>query len=94
MREASGTSVESGLLVDADVDDFRRWMAADVHGAVFVVDMQESGPRGHDKLYSPNWFMFTAIHHIGRGVFIVPVNAQPRATDDYGAPLSGAISDR
>jgi hypothetical protein len=36
----------------------------------FLVDTQQSGPRGGDKLYSPNWFMATAEHHVGsRGAF-------------------------
>lgn len=36
----------------------------------FVVDTQQSGPRGGDKLYSPNWFMASAEHKIGsRGAF-------------------------
>ena len=28
--------------------------------------MQQSGPRGGDKLYSPNWFMASAEHRVGR----------------------------
>src|SRR5450631_2989256 len=31
-------------------------------GAGFVVDTQQSGPRGGDKFYSPNWFMGAAEH--------------------------------
>jgi hypothetical protein len=37
---------------------------------LFLVDTQESGPRGHAKLYSPNWFMFGAEHSVGRGSFM------------------------
>jgi hypothetical protein len=33
----------------------------------FLVDTQQSGPRGADKFYSPNWFMASAIHKIGSG---------------------------
>jgi hypothetical protein len=29
------------------------------------VDTQQSGPRGGDKLYGPNWFMATAQHRVG-----------------------------
>jgi hypothetical protein len=34
-------------------------------GTAFVVDTQESGPRGGDKLYSANWFMVSAGHSVG-----------------------------
>jgi hypothetical protein len=36
----------------------------------FLVDTQQSGPRGGDKLYSPNWFMGTIEHRVGaKGAF-------------------------
>jgi hypothetical protein len=35
-------------------------------GTVFLVDTQESGPRGGDKLYSANWFMASAEHSVGK----------------------------
>ena len=39
-------------------------------GTAFLVDTQQSGPRGGDKLYSPNWFMAAAEHRVGtRGAF-------------------------
>lgn len=39
-------------------------------GTVFLVDTQQSGPRGGDKLYSANWFMATAEHSLGaKGAF-------------------------
>ena len=39
-------------------------------GTAFVVDTQESGPRGGDKLYSANWFMASAEHSVGaKGAF-------------------------
>jgi hypothetical protein len=34
-------------------------------GLGYLVDTQQSGPRGGDKLYSPNWFMAGAVHRIG-----------------------------
>lgn len=34
-------------------------------GTAFVVDTQQSGPRGGDKLFSTNWFMATAQHSLG-----------------------------
>ncbi len=36
----------------------------------FIVDTQQSGPRGGDKFYSANWFMANAEHRVGaRGAF-------------------------
>jgi hypothetical protein len=36
----------------------------------FLVDTQESGPRGADKFYSPNYGMFAAIHNVAGGSFM------------------------
>ena len=41
-----------------------------VHGVVFVADTQQSGPRGGDKFFSPNWFMGEASHKLGGGTFL------------------------
>ena len=39
-------------------------------GAGFLVDTQQSGPRGGDKFYSPNWFMGAVEHRAGaKGAF-------------------------
>src|SRR5580692_1460734 len=39
-------------------------------GTAFIVDTQQSGPRGGDKLYSPNEFMVAAGHRVGaKGAF-------------------------
>jgi hypothetical protein len=39
------------------------------HGMAYVVDTQESGPVGGDKLFSVNWFMGTASHSLAGGTF-------------------------
>lgn len=36
------------------------------HGEAFVNLLQQTGPRGHDKLFSTNWFMATAQRKMGR----------------------------
>ncbi len=38
-----------------------------IMGQGFLVDTQQGGPRGADKLYSPNWIMGSAIHKLGKG---------------------------
>jgi hypothetical protein len=41
------------------------------HGLVFVVETQQTGPRGADKFFSANWFMGEASHPVGGGTFRV-----------------------
>jgi hypothetical protein len=36
-------------------------------GQAFIVGTQQTGPRGHDKVYSANWGMLSAVRKIGRG---------------------------
>jgi hypothetical protein len=40
-------------------------------GQAFVVDTQQSGPRGGDKLYSANWGMLGATRTTGRGAVML-----------------------
>ena len=42
-----------------------------VMGQAFVVDTQESGPRGADKFYSVNWAMGSAEHALWGGSFMI-----------------------
>lgn len=37
------------------------------HGIAFLADQQQTGPRGGDKFFAPNWFMGTAQRKAGRG---------------------------
>lgn len=39
------------------------------HGLAYVVDTQQSGPVGGDKLFSTSWFMGTASHKLAGGDF-------------------------
>lgn len=40
-------------------------------GQAFLVDTQQSGPRGADKFYSESWFMAAAERSVGEGSFMV-----------------------
>jgi hypothetical protein len=40
-------------------------------GQAFLVETQQSGPRGADKFYSSNWGMIAAEHRLGRGSFML-----------------------
>ena len=37
------------------------------HGVAFLAAVQQTGPRGADKVFSPNWFMGMAEHQLGKG---------------------------
>ena len=39
-------------------------------GQGYLINTQQSGPRGGDKLYAPNWFMGSAEHAVGKGSFM------------------------
>ena len=43
-----------------------KWMLM-FHGQAFLSALQQSGPRGYDKVFSTNWFMPMAQRQIGRG---------------------------
>lgn len=42
-----------------------------VHGIAFINDVQQTGPRGRDKLFSTNWAMGEAEHPFAGGTFSV-----------------------
>lgn len=67
MNETSGTSFQPEAwtmpMVMTGVGGWHlMWM-----GQAFIVDTQQAGPRGGDKLYSTNWGMLSAVHKLGRG---------------------------
>jgi hypothetical protein len=59
------------------------------HGVVFVADEQQTGPRGHDKFFAPNWFMATASHSAGPGSleFRSMLSLDPASITDRRYPL-------
>jgi hypothetical protein len=59
-------------------------------GTAFVSDIQQSGPRGGDKLYSTNWFMASAEHSAGaKGAFetVLMLSLEPATVTDRRYPL-------
>ncbi len=59
-------------------------------GDAFLVDTEQSGPRGGDKLYSTNWFMASAEHRAGKqGAFQVNLmlSLEPATVADRRYPL-------
>ncbi len=70
MSQASGTSMNPrSWPIPMRMISFRGWSLMFM-GTAFLVETQQSGLRGRDKLYSPNWFMFGAAHPVGRGSFM------------------------
>lgn len=58
-------------------------------GQAFIVDTQQSGPRGGDKLYSPNTFMLSAEHRLGKGslMFQSMFSLEPVTVTNRSYPL-------
>ena len=66
-HESSGTSVEPlSTPIPMLMSMHRGWMFM-LHGEAFVNDIQQSGPRGGDKLFSTSWLMPMAQHDLGPG---------------------------
>ena len=58
-------------------------------GQAFIVDTQQSAPRGGDKLYSPNAFMISAEHAVGNGslMFQSMLSLEPATVANRSYPL-------
>lgn len=89
MNESSGTAVQpSGWampMLMTKVDGWSlMWM-----GQAFVVDTQQSGPRGGDKFYSTNWGMLGALHKVGDGSIMLRsmLSLEPATVADRRYPL-------
>ena len=59
------------------------------HANLFVLDEQQSGPRGGDKFFSTNWFMGMAQRKLGPGSFTtrVMLTLEPATISDRRYPL-------
>lgn len=67
----SGTSVEPGSTpVPMLMTAAGKWRLM-FHGEAFINELQQSGPRGADKLFSTNWFMPMAQRDLGPGQLTV-----------------------
>jgi len=90
MGLASGTSANPAAWpMPMLMTQFGSWNATFM-GTAFVSDIQQSGPRGGDKLYSTNWFMATAEHRAGaKGAFesVLMLSLEPATITDRRYPL-------
>lgn len=88
-HSSSGTSAEPNSTPVAMLMRRRgAWMLM-FHANVFVLDEQQSSPRGADRFFSTNWFMPMAQRKLGRGVFTarVMLSAEPATITDRRYPL-------
>jgi hypothetical protein len=88
MEFASGTSVNpASWPMPMVMTTLGSWNAMFMASA-FVVDTQQSGPRGGDKFYSPNVLMMAAEHRVGRGSFQTEVmlSLEPATITDRRYP--------
>ncbi len=58
-------------------------------GQAFIVDTQQADPRGGDKLYSTNWAMGEATHHLWGGAFMfqLMLSLEPATVTNRSYPL-------
>src|SRR5579871_6580804 len=71
MNQASGTSMNpQSWPMPMLMHRAKSWNLMAM-GQAYLVDVQQSGPRGGDKFYSGNWFMGAAEHSVGRGSFLI-----------------------
>lgn len=89
MGESTGTGYQPAawpmpMLMNKIGDWHLMWM-----GQAFLVDTQQSGPRGGDKLYSPNWGMLGATHRLGKGALMLRsmLSLDPATVTDRRYPL-------
>ncbi len=89
MNQASGTSLNPSSWQMPMVMDMAGSWNLMFMGDAFVVDTQQTGPRGGDKLYSANMLMFGAEHGVGRGsvMFDTMLSLEPLTVAGRRYPL-------
>ena len=88
MRQASGTSMNPlSAPMPMFMPSLGSWDLM-LMGQAFIVDTQQTGPRGADKFFSTNWFMAVAEHRVGRGSFMVQLmlSLEPATITDRRYP--------
>ncbi|PWT94213.1 MAG: hypothetical protein C5B54_00350 [Acidobacteria bacterium] len=89
MKQASGTSANpESSPMHMSAYKLGTWNLM-LHGVVFIVDGQQTGPRGADKFFSANWFMGVAQHKLGKGIFQFRsmMSLEPATVTDRQYPL-------
>jgi len=70
-RETSGTSMAPNSTPTSMLMTMRgKWMLM-LHGVAFLNALQQTGPRGSDKVFSTNWIMAMAQRQLGPGTLTI-----------------------
>lgn len=88
MNMASGTSINpDSWAMPMKMMEIDGWHLMFM-GQAFVVDTQQSGQRGHDKLYSTNWGMASFMHSFGGGTLAITamLSLEPATITDRSYP--------
>jgi hypothetical protein len=88
-HDASGTSAQPNSTPVPMLMTKRGPWTLMFHANVFVLDQQQSGPRGAAKFFSTNWFMGMAQRRAGPGTFTarVMLTLEPATITDRQYPL-------
>jgi hypothetical protein len=88
-HDTSGTSAEPNSTPVPMLMTKRGPWSLMFHANVFVLDEQQSGPRGADRFFSTSWLMPMARRNLGRGVFTgrAMFSAEPATVSDRRYPL-------
>jgi hypothetical protein len=71
MNMSSGTSMNpQAWAMPMVMTHLGSWQTM-IMGQAFLIETQQTGPRGGDKLYAPNWFMGAATHALAGGTLAV-----------------------
>jgi hypothetical protein len=85
----SGTSAQPNSTLEPMImRPMGKWLFM-FHGTAFVSALQQSGPRGYDKLFSTNWFMPMAQRRFGRSEFTLRtmISLEPATVTNRFYPL-------
>lgn len=88
-HSTAGTSAQPNSTAEPMIMRMRgKWMLM-LHGEAFLSALQQSGPRGYDKVFSTNWFMPMAQRHIGHGelTFRTMISLEPATVTQRFYPL-------
>jgi len=89
LHDTAGTSAQPNSTDEPMIMHARgKWMFM-FHGTAFLSALQQSGPRGYDKVFSTNWFMPMAQRQIGRGelTFRTMLSLEPATVTQRFYPL-------
>jgi hypothetical protein len=88
-HSTAGTSAQPNSIDEPMIMLMRGKWTFMFHGAAFLSTMQQSGPRGYDKIFSTNWFMPMAQRQIGRGQLTLRtmISLEPATVTKRSYPL-------